>query len=103
MLLPAVTGSGESVLVTERSAEGALTWVVSVSLLLAGLGSIVVVVTAAVLVIAVPGGTDALTSTTSVNLASGQTAKLALVHLTMPVPPTAGFVPVKAGPQVSVK
>src|SRR5207248_2044154 len=64
-LFPAVTGSGESVLMTRRSAT-VPTVVVSIQLLLAGFGSVVVELAVAVLLITVPSGRAALTLTTSV-------------------------------------
>src|SRR5439155_211853 len=64
-LVPAITGSGVSFLVTTMSAA-ALTAVVSVSLLLAALGSVVaVLLTVAVLLIVEPSATLAPTRTTS--------------------------------------
>src|SRR5687768_11694202 len=89
MLLPGVTGSGESVFVTERSAVPVPTVVVSVSPLFAGVGSVVAEVTLAVLVRIVPPATDAPTLTVSVKAAFPM-AMLALVHVIVPVPPTAG-------------
>jgi hypothetical protein len=65
-LPPAVTGSGVSVLVIERSAPivAAPTVVVSVSILLAGLLSLVEVLTKTVLLMFVPAGVPAFTLTT---------------------------------------
>src|SRR6185369_17838427 len=67
-LLPAVTGSGESDLVTARSAL-VCTVVVAVALLLPGVPSDEVEVTVVVLVIVVPLATLALTLTTIVKTA----------------------------------
>src|SRR2546430_1908429 len=84
------TGSGESVWVTERSAIGP-TVVVSVSLLLAALGSAVVELAVAVLLITVPAGTASLTLTTNVR-PMPELAGSENVQLTVPVPPDAGVV-----------
>src|SRR2546430_11325027 len=92
MLLPALTGSGESVLVTDRLAT-VPTVVISVQLLLAAFGSVVVELAVAVLLITVPSGRAALTLTTSVNrkLVLGGSVG-SVVQVTVPVPPTAGVV-----------
>src|SRR2546425_6484 len=66
MLLPAITGSGESLLVTARSAL-VLTVVVSVAELLPDVGSTLVAAAVAVLLSVVPCGRFALTFTTTVN------------------------------------
>src|SRR2546428_4273546 len=99
MFEPALTGSGESLLVTTRSAP-VLTVVVAVALLFAGTGSTVVDVTLAVLEM-VPVAA-ALTFTTSVNVADAPAANVAMFAVAVPVPPTAGVVSVKAGPEVSI-
>src|SRR5436309_626449 len=99
MFEPALTGSGESVLVTARSAA-VLTVVVAVALLFAGTGSTVVDVTLAVLEM-VPVAA-ALTFTTSVNVAEAPDANVAMFAVAVPVPPTAGVVSVKAGPEVCI-
>src|SRR5215213_4144034 len=91
MLLPGVNGSGESVFVTDRSAEPVPTVVVAVPLLLAPFGSVVVVAAVAVFVMTVPSATAAPTLTTSVNTALPG-ARVAFVHEMLPVPPTAGAV-----------
>src|SRR5688500_13159069 len=91
MLLATRTGSGLSVLVTERSAR-ALTPVVSVSALFAAFVSVVVEATVAVLVIVPPWGTLELTFTTSVNVAVSPAARVAAVAVTVPVPPAGGVV-----------
>src|SRR2546423_13723281 len=96
MVSPAVTGSGASHLVMERSAA-AWTLFVAVALLLYGLGSAVAAVTAAVLVIVVPS--FAVTCTTRRNFAD-PTGNVAAVAATSPVPPTFGSVSVNAGPDV---
>src|SRR5438128_126398 len=99
MLEPALTGSGESLLVTARSAA-VLTVVMAVALLFAGTGSTVVDVTLAVLEM-VPVAA-ALTFTTSVNVADAPAANVAMFAVAVPVPPTAGVVSVNAGPEVCI-
>jgi len=91
-LVPATTGLGLPVLVTDRSAD-VLTVVIAVAVLLAGFGSKVAEATVAVFAITVPVTTLALTLTTSVNIEL-PTANDGLVQLTVPVPPTAGAVQV---------
>ena len=91
MLLPAVTGSGESVFVTERSADWPTTVVVAVALLFAGVGSVVDALTVAVLEMTVPFAVAAFTATTSVNVELPG-LKLAIVQEIAPVAPTAGVV-----------
>src|SRR5437588_3309065 len=105
MLLPACTGSGEPVLVTERSAVGvgAFTWVVAVALLLSGLTSQVSLEIVTVLLMTVPSGVLAFTFTTSVNVALAPAANVERLAVTDPVPPTIGVVSVNAGPLVCVK
>ena len=87
---PAVTGSGESVFVIDRSAEAA-TVVVSVSLSLPGLGSGVVDDAVAVFDSTVPAATDGATATTKVKSA-GPGANDVFVHDTVPPAPSAGVV-----------
>src|SRR5688572_1049728 len=94
-----MTGSGESVFVTERSAS-AMTAVVSVSLSLARLGSVVAETTMTVLLIVAPAGVAASMLTTKSKVAPAPAARVALVALTVPVPPTGGVVSVAAGPLV---
>src|SRR5713226_4949969 len=101
MFEPALTGSGLSLLVTDKSAA-VLTVVIWVESLFAGLGSAVVVVTLAVLLIVVPLVVEELMFTTSVNVAVAPAARVALVAVTVPVPPTAGVVSVNAGPEVCI-
>jgi hypothetical protein len=94
---PAVTGSGRSVLVTERS--GTLLTVPAVeALLLARFGSVEVVLTDAVFVMIDPPGAAAFTVTVMLNVADAPEAKEAIVQLMVPVPPKGGFVQLKAGP-----
>ena len=73
--------------------------VITVEELLAGLGSLVVLETDAVLLIVVPSGTLELTFTTSVKVAVAPAARLAMLQLTAPVPPTIGVVHVNVGPE----
>src|SRR5262245_58031988 len=84
-----MTGSGESTLVTARSAW-ALAVVVAVARLLAVLASAVPPATWAVLVRVVPAATPPLTRTTRVKIAVSPAATVARVLLTVPVPPTGG-------------
>ena len=93
MLLPTTTGSGLSTFVTERSAlpAAAATVVVAVAELFAGLGSVVVEETDAVLVMTVPPAVAPSTATTSVNDAL-PAIMLAFVQEIEPVAPTAGVV-----------
>jgi hypothetical protein len=92
MLAPRATGSGESVFVTDRSAE-AETVVVSVSELLLGSSSGVADAAVATLLMVVPGAVPGFTFTTSVK-AAPDTPNEGLVAVTVPVPPTAGVVAV---------
>ena len=89
-MFPAITGSGLSVTVTARSAC-ALTVVVAVLELLAGVGSVVAELVVTVSLSTVPGATPAPTLTTSVKT-EDPGVRLAMVELTVPVPPTAGVV-----------
>src|SRR5262245_32773970 len=97
-LLPAVTGSGVSDLVTARS-DPATTDVFSVSELFADVGSGVLLTTDAVLTMVVPLDAALLTLSTSVNVAEAPEASDAALAMTPPVPPTGGVVRVKAGPE----
>src|SRR6185436_14225439 len=91
MLFPAMTGSGESVLVTDMSAC-VLTVVVALPVLLPGVGSDVVLAATASLEMVVPLAVFAFTFTTIVNTAVSPLATEALENTTLPVPPTAGVV-----------
>src|SRR5512132_3085095 len=92
--MPAVTGSGASVFVTDRSAlAGAtVTVVVAVAVLFAALGSVVAAVTIAVFVMIVAFGVAASTFSTSVNESLAPAATVGFVQVMAPVPPTAGVV-----------
>src|SRR5207248_5717059 len=74
------------------------TVVLAVALLLAGLGSVVVVVAEAILASIPSSGAD----TTIVNVADAPAASVAMVPLKVPVPPGAGVLSVKAGPEVCI-
>src|SRR5437868_12362608 len=101
MLLPAITGSGASDLVTARSAW-VLTVVVAVAELLPGVGSLVVVAAVAVLVIVEPLAALALTLTTMVKTAVSPFGTVAFEKTTLPVPPTAGALVDQPLPVVTV-
>src|SRR5258705_2886228 len=89
MLFPAMTGSGESVLVTDISAC-VLTVVVAFPVLLAGVGSGVVLAATASLEIVDPLPVFAFTFTTIVKTAVSALGTLPFEKTTLPVPPTAG-------------
>src|ERR671924_322815 len=89
MLAPAATGSGESVFVTETSAQFD-TFVVVLSELFPGVGSDVDELTDAVFVIVQLDGLDT-TLTTSVKDSVMSPIAPVLVQLTVPVPPTDGI------------
>src|SRR5581483_147916 len=91
MLLPANTGSGESVMVAVRSAC-VCTVVVAVAELLPEDGSVVVEAAVAVLLIVAPLAVLALTLTTMVKTAVSEAATVAFEKTMLPVPPTAGLV-----------
>src|SRR6185436_713668 len=90
MLAPTVTGSGESVFTTDRSADPA-TAVAALPLLLAGSGSAVDEAAVAVLVSSVPPMTPVSTFTINVNTESPAGTE-GFVQWTVPVPPTGGVV-----------
>src|SRR4030095_14042606 len=87
MFEPAFIGPGASLLVTLRSAL-VLTVVSAVALLLPGVGSVVVDAPVTVLEIIEALAALALTFTTSVQLAVSALARLGLVKVIVPVPPT---------------
>src|SRR5690242_18487501 len=90
MLLPAKTfGSGEAVLVMAKSAL-VCTDVVAVPVLLAGVGSVVVLAAVAELEIVAPFAVEELTLTTIVKTAVSPVTDVAFEKTTLPVPPTAG-------------
>ena len=97
---PAVTVVTPSLLVTERSADVA-TVVVVVALSLAAFGSLVAAETVAVLLMTVPAATLAPTWTMSVKVWVAPAARLAIVQVTVPLPPTAGVVQLKPAGAVS--
>src|SRR6266550_1031280 len=98
MFAPARTGSGESLMATERSGSAALvTVVVSVAVLFVGFESVVLEAISAMLVIVVSFAA-AFTLTTSLKLAPVPPASVAMVQVTVPVPPNGGTVQVKVAP-----
>src|SRR5260370_148286 len=97
MLLPAVTGLGVPVMVMPTTAE-ATTGVVTVAE--CGLVESVGLDTVAVLTMFEPPAALGLTCTTTVNVAEPPAARVAVVPLIVPVPPTGGLVKVKVGPLV---
>src|SRR3979490_3115323 len=91
MLLPAVTGSGVPTLVTLRSAWPAVpTAMLTVAALSPGTVSRVVVATVAVSEMIVPAAVPAFTFTTTWKLVTVPGARVAMVHVMLPVAPTAG-------------
>ncbi len=94
MFCPAVTGSGESVFVTIRSAR-VFTVVVAVAALSVASGSVVLLETFAVLEIDAPFAALVFTLTTSVNVPDAFAARLAFEQEIVPVAPTAGVVQLK--------
>src|SRR6185436_5663760 len=101
MLPPAKTGSGESLLVTARSAI-ALTVVVAVPVLFPGVGSVVALAPTALLVIVVPLAVLEFTFTTIENTAISPGATVAFEKTTLPVPPTAGALMLQPVPVVTL-
>src|SRR5437016_4786002 len=93
MLLPALTGSGESLLVTARSAL-VCTVVVAAPVLLPGVGSVVALAAVALLLIVLPLTALALTLTTIVNTAVSPAATVAFEKTIGPAVFTAQPVPV---------
>jgi hypothetical protein len=97
MLLPGSTGLGDAVLVTLRSncpAVATVTLVVAV--FVSGSGSVTLEVIFAVSETTVPDGVDEFTLSTIVNVAVPPEAKVAIVPVTVPVPPTEGVVQLHA-------
>src|SRR5262249_31260322 len=90
-LLPAKTGSGESLLLTGSSAD-ACTVVAAVPVLLAGVGSVVALTATALLLIVVPLAVLAFTLTTIEKTATSPATTVAFAKTTLPVPPTGGGV-----------
>src|SRR5438105_1719131 len=100
MLLPAKLGSGESLLVMARSAL-VCTVVVAVPVLLPGVGSFVVLVATALLIIVEPLAVLALTLTTMLKTADSPAITVAFEKTTVPVPPTAGALVLQPLPVVT--
>jgi hypothetical protein len=90
MFAPGATVAGKPVFVTDRSASSAATVVVAVALSLPPFGSATAPAMVAVFVITVAPGVPASTATASVNTSLPAFAKVAMLHVTVPVPPTAG-------------
>jgi hypothetical protein len=76
-----------------------LTAVVAVALLSVGVGSVAVILAAAVFSIFVPLAVLALTLTMSVNCAEVAAASVAMLQVTVPVAPADGAVQEKVGPE----
>src|SRR5437763_2849101 len=91
MLLPASTGFGDAVLVTERFGPVPPTIVVADAVLFAAFGSVAEDATAAVFVITVPFATPVFTFTTMVKDPDVDPAMLVSVQVTLPVPPRLGM------------
>ena len=101
MFEPATTGSGESVLVTERSAW-VLTMEAAIAVLFPAFGSVVEPAAVAEFVTVAPLGAPALTLTTTVKTAVSPAATVALEKTTLPVAPTGGDEKVQPTPVVTV-
>ena len=94
--VPSVTGLGVAVFTIAMSALLALaTSTVALAVFVVRLGTMLVAVAVSVSVILVPDGVPELTCNTSVKVPvfAEPTARLAMVQVMVPVPPTAGFVP----------
>src|SRR5258706_13435747 len=91
MLLPAVTGSGVPTLLTLKSAWPAVpTAMLNVAELSPGTVSRVAVATVTVSEMIVPAGVPTFTFTTTWKLVTVARARVAIVHVMLPVAPTAG-------------
>jgi hypothetical protein len=101
LMLPPAGADPAAVFSTERS--GAVTTAPLLALLLTADGSAVAADTAAVLVIVLPDVAAMSMLITIVNVAELPFASVAIVQLTVPVPPAAGVVHTKAGPLVCAK
>src|ERR1041385_1582884 len=100
MFAPAKTGSGESVLVTARSAR-VCTEVVAEAVSLAELGSAVELAPVAELVIVVAFGAFGFTCTTMLNTAVSPAVIVPFENTTLPFPPTTGELPAHPLPVVT--
>ena len=87
---------------TERSAPALTVVVVVVAESFPGLSSVVLLEMVAVLLIVVPLDVFPFTFTTRLKVALAPDVNVAMVHVTVPLPPNAGLVQVKAGPTVWV-
>ena len=97
-MLPAMTGPAAVVSVADMSAC-VCTVVELEALLLARLGSLVVLLTLTEFVIVVPAGVLGDTRTTKMKVAESPESSVAIVPVIVPVPPCAGAVSVNAGPE----
>jgi hypothetical protein len=88
--LPACTGLGEAIFVTERFGPDPPTIVVTVAVLFAGMVSNTDELTVAVAVMTVPFVVPVATFAINVKVAGLPVARFALVHTTLPVPPGLG-------------
>jgi len=93
-----MTGSGESLLVTARSAP-VMTAVIAVPVLLPGVGSTVALAAVALLVMVEPLATLAATWTTMVKVAISLSVVVPLEKTTLPVAPTAGALVLQPVPE----
>jgi len=100
MLLPDENVAGP-LFVTARSARVDAVEI-AVDELLPGVGSLVALVTVAVLLMLMPFASLEMTLKTMLNVAVAALAKFAIVQLIGPVPPTAGVVHANVGPAVCV-
>jgi hypothetical protein len=92
--VPSVTGFGVAVLTIATSALFAsATITVALAELLVRPGTMFEAVAVSVSVMLVPEGVPALTCSTRLKLAVALTARFAIVHVIVPVPPTGGTVP----------
>src|SRR5215470_17091397 len=92
MLFPAITGLGEAVSDTDKSAPAVTpTIVLTVAVLLAEFGSLADELTDAVSVMTVPFAVPLFTFTTSVNVPAVDPSMLEMLQTTFPVPPTPGL------------
>src|SRR5882757_325484 len=89
MLFPAITGSGLSTFVIDKSAL-VPTAILELALLLPGLGSPVTAPTVTVSLIRVPSGVLVFTLTVTTKVALTPLFKVPIVHVIAPVAPTAG-------------
>ena len=101
MVVPAVTGPAAVVPIADRSAC-VCTVVEPEAVLLAGLGSVVALLTLNELVTKVPFAALGDTRTTRMKVVESPESSVAIVPVISPVPPSGGVVTVNAGPETSV-